>query len=472
MNKHQKQPLLSPEKYIRTRARTLPIGTCYINDNWKESGYATILVTRIHINGNVTHGAYMVDLYCLGVKDSFWKFNEHPKDFHEFLDKQQRENDYGIRMRKVDYPLVHNIIYGAIAFAEESGFHPHKSFDLPKNILEEDTDRIKLIDLTFGYKGKPLYISSPENPSEKNRVLPHLEKRLGHGNFHFITEAEAEEFFEREEKEESDAIDYHDPEVKRNLILDFITHTGNPKKLFTGKMEKLGEVLEDADIIFFEYMITEEELNKASAAIGELFDFSISEELFSDEILFGKSAPPANSTEVRRKAERLYKMANDKEYKQGLPEADKMMQQYPGVPVFQYLSLRFMELNTGAKKLLPRFKEVADRDPDYLPFAYMYASAFLLDKPEDSRRTISDSLHLKNFYAGRSSFCREEVLLYIRLLMLNYSASGEIAMLEELLNYIQEHYPGFMLDEQILTAKFAKIPSVIEWCGKWIKENA
>ncbi|MFH1936924.1 MAG: hypothetical protein ABIK52_05120, partial [Bacteroidota bacterium] len=97
MNKHHKQPLLSPEKYIRTRARTLPVGSCYINDNWRESGYATILVTRIHINGNVTHGAYMVDLYCLGVKDSFWKFNEHPKDFHEFLDKQQRENDFGIR---------------------------------------------------------------------------------------------------------------------------------------------------------------------------------------------------------------------------------------------------------------------------------------------------------------------------------------------------------------------------------------
>ena len=190
-----------------------------------------ILVTRLHINGNVTHGAFMVDLYCLGVKDTFWNFNQHPLDFREFLDKQQWANDSGIRIRKVDYPLAHNIIYGAIEFAEEFGFHPHKSFELTKYILEEDTENVKLIDIEFGYKGKPLYVSSPENPGEKNRVLAHLEKRLGHGNFHFITEAEAEEFFEREEEDESDAIDYHDPEVKRNLILDFIAHTGNPKKL-------------------------------------------------------------------------------------------------------------------------------------------------------------------------------------------------------------------------------------------------
>lgn len=31
-----KQPLMSPEKYIRERARTLSIECCYINKNWEE----------------------------------------------------------------------------------------------------------------------------------------------------------------------------------------------------------------------------------------------------------------------------------------------------------------------------------------------------------------------------------------------------------------------------------------------------
>lgn len=34
----------SPENYIRTRARLLPIGKCYINEGWAESGFASIVV--------------------------------------------------------------------------------------------------------------------------------------------------------------------------------------------------------------------------------------------------------------------------------------------------------------------------------------------------------------------------------------------------------------------------------------------
>ncbi|MFH1936074.1 MAG: hypothetical protein ABIK52_00730, partial [Bacteroidota bacterium] len=376
-----------------------------------------------------------------------------------------------IRMRSVDYPLVHNIIYGAIAFAEELGFHPHKTFDLPKCILEEDTDAIKLIDIEFGYKGKPLYISSPENPGEKNRVLPHLEKKLGQGNYYFITEAEAEEFFDREEKDENDAMDYQVPEVKKNLILDFVSLTSDPKKLLRKNPEKVVEILEKADIIFFEYMATEEELSKASAAIGELFDFHISGELLSESLLFGKMAPPANSKEITRQAERLYYMANSEQWKEGFAEVDKMRIQYPEIPVFQYLYLKFMELKTGLGNLLHQLKILADHDPDYLPFAYMYASAFILNKPDKTSPRISEELYLKNFCPGRSSFCREEVLLFIHLLILNYGLSGEMAMVEEMLALMGRQYPGLMQEELLFSAKIGKIPHVVDWCGNWIKEN-
>jgi len=428
-----------------------------------------ILVTRIHINGNVTNGAFIVDLYCLGVKEAFWKFNEHLKDFHEFLDKQQRENDYGIRIREADYPLVHNIIYGAIAFAEESGFHPHKSFDLPRHILEEDTDKIELIDIEFGFKGKPLYISRPDNPGEKSRVLPILEKKLGNGNYYFVTEAGADEFFKREEEVEREEIDYQNKKVKKNLILDFVSLTRNPKKLLRRNPEKIVEILEKADIIFFEYMITDEEVDQASAIIGELFDFRISSELLSDHLLFGKMAPPANSREITRQAERLYHMANSDKWKEGFAEVDKMRIQYPEIPVFQYLYLKFIELKTGLGSLLPQLKILSGKDPDYLPYAYMYASALILNKPDKTTRRISDELHLKNFFPGRTSFCGEEVLLYIYLLKLNYGRSGEMAMVEEMLAFMERNHPGLMPEEQLFTAKIGKIPHVLEWCQTWVK---
>src|SRR3989339_365187 len=194
MNKKKNQ-LLSPENYIRTRARNLPLGTCYINDNWRNTGSAMIIVTRDHINGNITHGNYIVDLYCTGLKESNWIFNQNPLDFNDFMVHQLNENDLGFKMITTSYVRAHNIIYGTVEYAEELGLMPHKSFELSQRILEEDDDRVSLMDIEFGFKGKPLYFFRSKEQSEKNRVLAHLDKRIGRDNYYFITEENADDFF-------------------------------------------------------------------------------------------------------------------------------------------------------------------------------------------------------------------------------------------------------------------------------------
>ncbi len=79
--------LLSPENYIRKKARTLPIRECLINSSWEDSQMANIYVVRNHVNGNVTVGLFLVDLLCLGIKDTFFLFNTPPSIFLEELRK-------------------------------------------------------------------------------------------------------------------------------------------------------------------------------------------------------------------------------------------------------------------------------------------------------------------------------------------------------------------------------------------------
>lgn len=67
--KNKQQPPLSPEKYLRTRARKLPAGDCFINENWRELGTALTLVSKQHAYGPITFAVFMVDLFCLGVKE-------------------------------------------------------------------------------------------------------------------------------------------------------------------------------------------------------------------------------------------------------------------------------------------------------------------------------------------------------------------------------------------------------------------
>lgn len=336
---------------------------------------------------------------------------------------------------KTDYTLVHNIIYGAIEYAGELGFLPHKSFDIAKYILEEDEDHIELIDLAFGYKGKPLYISSPERPAERNRVLAQLDINPGRGKYNYIVEADAPAFFEKEFEKERDEANYHDPDVKRGIIKDFIARTEGPAGRLFEKAEKLLELTELSDTIFYEYMVTDAELEKASETIEGLFDFGISDEPFSDEMLAGTSIVPVSHREIRSEAGRLLSMSTAGHTTDGLKQSRAMMDKYPG----------------------------------YLPLAHMLAVSFLLNKPDDISRQIGDSLHLKKFYPLRKIFSTQEVLLYMHMLTINYSNSGEFTLIEEMLSFIDNHFPGIVPETQTFTAKLVKIPFVAEWCGKWVE---
>lgn len=152
--KQQQQPL-NPKKYVMTRARSLPFYKCLINHDWEKSHMAYIIVMRKHNNGHITAGFYLVDLLALGVKDTHFVFNEPEWSLMEKVP----EDIYG----EVSYTLVHNIIYGAVAFAEDFNVKPHKDFSITQCLLEEDTEDIDLLDIEFGINGEPAFISSAGN---------------------------------------------------------------------------------------------------------------------------------------------------------------------------------------------------------------------------------------------------------------------------------------------------------------------
>jgi hypothetical protein len=153
MKKQQAKPL-SPENYIKTKARTLPIHKCLIINNWKEIGMSQVAIIREHKTGNITFAVYLVDLFALGVKDSACNFNQ-PKSV--IADIESRAD-----FVEIPYSLAHNIVYGSIKFAAKHGFKSHKDFEkLGKYILEPDDEKIPFIEVEFGKDGVPLVITGP-----------------------------------------------------------------------------------------------------------------------------------------------------------------------------------------------------------------------------------------------------------------------------------------------------------------------
>jgi hypothetical protein len=173
------QQQMSPMKYVTTgRARLLPIFECWITPNWEEQGLITIIVARKHSTGNVTFATYLMDLYCLGLKDTTTIFSKPDFEYRE-ITAQMFMNHGGKQL--IHYTLAHNIIYGGIAYAEDLGFKPEKDWSMSQFILEEDTEDIELIDVTFGKGGKPYFVNGPYD--NVNKIVAKLESSVGKGNF-------------------------------------------------------------------------------------------------------------------------------------------------------------------------------------------------------------------------------------------------------------------------------------------------
>lgn len=178
MNKQQK---LSPEKYIITKAKSLPFHECFINEDWETDGMASIAISKKMPLGKLILGMYMVDVFCMGLKSTLYKFALYSLEYADILVEMNQRQP----IIECNLTHAHNIIYGAIDYAEELGFNPHKDFSITEYLLDADLITEGINEIEFGKDGKPYYFAGPYDDSD--RILGILEKNVGKGNFDFIT---------------------------------------------------------------------------------------------------------------------------------------------------------------------------------------------------------------------------------------------------------------------------------------------
>ena len=193
--KHQEQQPLSPERFLREKARGLEISKCFVSNDITICGEGHVVVSRLQKSGKISAAFYLVDIYCLGVKDSFYRLRLDEDEFEEMIDRMVPYN-----IEECSYEVAHNWIYGAIAFAEEAGIKPDKSFNLTQYMLEEDTDEVPLIEYEFGRNGKHFLVA--KNKLEASRYLPSMKAHLG-DNFD-VSIGEFDDFDDFDEEEDDD----------------------------------------------------------------------------------------------------------------------------------------------------------------------------------------------------------------------------------------------------------------------------
>jgi hypothetical protein len=175
-----KKPAISPKKYIVQKARSFPFHEALVQESYyKGEGIGTIMVSRKEPSGKLTVAILLVDTFCIGIKSATYKCHLHLEDYQ--LLKEQAFGPYGYR--PVDITFVHNLVYGALDFAEDNGFKPDKDFAVAEYVLDPEQVDDGIDEIEFGREGKPFFIPGPYD--DVPRTLKTLERNVGEGNFDF-----------------------------------------------------------------------------------------------------------------------------------------------------------------------------------------------------------------------------------------------------------------------------------------------
>jgi hypothetical protein len=149
------------------------------------SGLVGVVVARQHRPRRVSVCGYLVDVYCLGVKNALGPDLMNDRDLPAFLRRFFSAFADAPAPIEVPLDLARHLVWGAVDYARELGFPPHPDFQPTAGHLGtwQDTS-----DITFGRDGVPFYVGGPYDNADA--VTRTLTRSAGKGNFHFITPVE------------------------------------------------------------------------------------------------------------------------------------------------------------------------------------------------------------------------------------------------------------------------------------------
>ncbi|MCW6010609.1 hypothetical protein K1W54_39580 [Micromonospora sp. CPCC 205371] len=139
-------------------------------------GLAAVLVARRpRHSSKLQVGGYLVDVYCLGVKNALVEaMNE--RDLRELVANYYATYDGG----PLAIPLeqARHVVFGAVDYARGLGFEPHPDFAPAADLLGPWTGPS---DITFGSDGVPTFVQGPYD--DVRAIEKTLRRSVGKGKY-------------------------------------------------------------------------------------------------------------------------------------------------------------------------------------------------------------------------------------------------------------------------------------------------
>jgi len=123
---------------------------------------------------------FLLDVWCLGVKDAFFAVMT-PQKFGDRKDELSRQQPF----TDIDPSIARKLLHDAAIYAAGLGLAPSEDFAQAEAIFGDIPMAMETF--PFGKNGKPFFISGPhDSPTRIRRILDTLAKRAGPDGFDFI----------------------------------------------------------------------------------------------------------------------------------------------------------------------------------------------------------------------------------------------------------------------------------------------
>lgn len=191
----QAKPATAPNKLAQFQAlwksvaAEAPIGDAWMPSNLFETGLGTLWLSRRLPDGSHAIAGFLVDVYCLGVKNALYNIIEEPKYPALLAELRSDLSATGGQLLPVAPDYLRKLVEGAAAYAQTLGFQPHPDYKLASLIFGDIDATACSTQFEYGKDGKPLYIpSSDDTPSEHRRVLGTLARSRGPDGYRLFSD--------------------------------------------------------------------------------------------------------------------------------------------------------------------------------------------------------------------------------------------------------------------------------------------
>ena len=163
---------------------------CLVPSELWDNGIGQVLMSRDLGDGRVAFVVFLLDVYCLGVKDVAFDIISRERYDLDWLPRLLDHSPY--RRKAPEY--VRKLVEDAVDYARSFGLEPHPDYQKACAIFADVDATLCRETFEFGKDGKPLFIQGPyDTPARCYQIVATLDEHCVSQNSRFVVQITPEQ---------------------------------------------------------------------------------------------------------------------------------------------------------------------------------------------------------------------------------------------------------------------------------------